>query len=243
MKFYLVDIKDINSDLPRSHFNLTDIDDLAEAILASDGLIHPLVLKQQGIDKYSVVEGHLEYYAAVRAKEKNARQAEMVNAFVIPAKIEDAVKKQAQLFNHSRDRRDSRGKSTSPNSISEANIPSGNDTRITNLELRLEQRFNEIQSSLNDQIRQVNDRVTELESKSSKPENPLELFNSLTEPQLAIKLQRSRIHGAEKLAKNIVTARHQQPHQQFSDYRSIVDSVKGLGEKTLLTTIDAWSRS
>jgi hypothetical protein len=252
MKFYLVDIKSISSDLPRSQFNSADIDDLAEAILTSDGLIRPLVLKQQGIDKYTVVEGHLEYYAAVRAKEKNARQAEMVNAFVIPDKIEDAVKKQAQLFNHSSDGRDSatqtlddRGKSTPSTVIAGANISSSNDTRMTNLELRLEQRFNEIQSSLTEQIRQLNDRVKELEAKSSKPENPLQLINTLTEADLVRRLKSSRISKAEQIAKAIVTARNKQTQKQFVHYRSIVDALKGkklLSDTTLINIIDVWSK-
>jgi hypothetical protein len=252
MEFYLVDIKSISSDLPRSQFNSADIDDLAEAILASEGLIRPLVLKQQGIDKYTVVESHLEYYAAVRAKEKNARQAEMVNAFVIPDKIEDAVKKQAQLFNHSSDGRDSatqtlddRGKLTSSTVVSEANISSSNHTRMTNLELRLEQRFNEIQSSLTEQIRQLNERVKELEAKSSKPENPLQLINTLTEADLVRRLKSSRISKAEQIAKAIVTARNKQTQKQFVDYRSIVDALKGkklLSDTTLINIIDVWSK-
>lgn len=238
MEFYLVDIKDITSDVPRSQFNPSDIESLADAILETIGLIRPLILKQLLIDKYTVVEGHLEYYAAVRAKEKNPRQAEMVNALVVPAQMEDAVKKQAQLFTNN-----SGAMTSTPSDRSQGDDRlHTNDAKITNIELRVEQRFNEIQSSLVEQVRQINDRMKELENKIPKPENPLNLINSLTESELAIKLQRTRINGAEKLAKNIVTARNKQPQKQFPDYRSIVDTVKGLGDKTLLTIIDAWSR-
>ncbi|MEH1788149.1 MAG: hypothetical protein V7L23_21845 [Nostoc sp.] len=37
--------------------------------------------------------------------------------------------------------------------------------------------------------------------------------------------------------------RHKKPKQQFEDYRDVVKSVNNLGEKTILTIIDEWSRS
>ncbi|HEY9744520.1 MAG TPA: hypothetical protein V6C90_28850, partial [Coleofasciculaceae cyanobacterium] len=68
-------------------------------------------------------------------------------------------------------------------------------------------------------------------------------LNSLSQDKLAVTLERSRITGAEKIAKAIVEARLQKKQQKFEDYRDVVKSVKGLGEKTILTIIDTWSRS
>jgi hypothetical protein len=85
IKCFFADVKSISSEIPRTKFNEAEIEDLANLILATDGLIRPLILKQNGLEQYTVVEGNLEYYAAVRAKEKDSRKAEMVNAFVIPA--------------------------------------------------------------------------------------------------------------------------------------------------------------
>jgi hypothetical protein len=65
----------------------------------------------------------------------------------------------------------------------------------------------------------------------------------LSQDKLAVTLERSRITGAEKIAKAIVEARLQKKQQKFEDYRDVVKSVKGLGEKTILTIIDTWSRS
>jgi hypothetical protein len=229
MEFYLVDIKDISTDVNRSQFTNADIEALADAILASKGLIYPLILKQQGIDSYTVVTGHLEYYAAARAREKNPRQAEMVNALVISAQIEAQIKRQTELLTTDR----------SIGSKVQDSAPMS-ESKLTNLELRLEQRVNEIQSSVNVQIGQLKDHIKELEQRLPQPEDPLHLFNTLTESQLALKLQRARISNATKLAKNILTARTKQPQQHFGDYRSIVDNVKGFGDKTLLNIIDAW---
>jgi ParB-like nuclease domain len=98
IKCYFVDIKDISSDLPRSNFAEADLEQLATLILATDGLIRPLIVKESGAEKYQVVAGHLEYYAALKAKEKNSSKAEMVNAFVINDKIQSSAIEQLQLL-------------------------------------------------------------------------------------------------------------------------------------------------
>ena len=96
--FSLVDVKSITSDVPRSNFAEADLDNLADIILEAEGIIRPVVVKATGIESFSVVDGHFEYYAAVRAKEKDARKGEMVNAVVISPKIEDIVTKQAAIL-------------------------------------------------------------------------------------------------------------------------------------------------
>ncbi len=98
IKCYFVDIKDISSDVPRSSFAESDLAQLATLILATDGLIRPLIVKESGTEKYKVVEGHLEYYAALKAKEQNSSKAEMVNAFVINDKIQAAAIEQLKLL-------------------------------------------------------------------------------------------------------------------------------------------------
>ena len=84
IKCLFVDIKNIYSAISKSKFAKSEIDKLADSILETDGLIRPLIIQQTGLEQYIVIEGHLEYHAAVRAKEKDLRKAEMVNAFVIP---------------------------------------------------------------------------------------------------------------------------------------------------------------
>src|SRR6476469_3549393 len=96
--FSLVDVKSINSDVPRSSFSESKLDGLAQIILDSGGLIKPLILKMASPETYVVLDGHLEYYAAVRAQEKDARKGEMVNAFVISPKSEKMIIEQAQAL-------------------------------------------------------------------------------------------------------------------------------------------------
>jgi len=95
---YLIDIKNITSKLPKSNFKVAEIEMLADLILATDGLIRPLILQTAGVEQYTVIEGHLEYYAAARAKEKNLLKAEHVNAFIIPAKLQRSALEQIALL-------------------------------------------------------------------------------------------------------------------------------------------------
>ena len=99
---YLIDIKNITSKLPTSNFQASEIERLADSILATDGLIRPLILETAGVEQYTVIEGHLEYYAATRAKEKNLLKAEHVNAFIIPAKLQRSAIEQIALLAENR---------------------------------------------------------------------------------------------------------------------------------------------
>jgi ParB-like chromosome segregation protein Spo0J len=85
IKCFFVDVKSIKSDLPKSNFVESELEQLADLILATDGLLRPLILQEIKAGKYQVIEGHREYYAAIIAKEKNIAKAEMVNAFVVDA--------------------------------------------------------------------------------------------------------------------------------------------------------------
>ena len=94
MKFFLVDVVCITSAKSYKEFDKTKVKELADSILESDGLLKPLVLKATGPESFEVIDGYLEYWAAVRAREKDPRKGEMVNAFVISPKDEEIVVKQ-----------------------------------------------------------------------------------------------------------------------------------------------------
>ena len=92
-------VKEITSNVPRSNFNQSDIQDLAELILEAEGVIRPITVRPTGIDSYEVIDGHLEYWAAVRAKEMKPRDGERIGAFVVEGKKAEAIEKQVQLLN------------------------------------------------------------------------------------------------------------------------------------------------
>ena len=92
-------VKEITSNVPRSNFNKSDIQELAELILEAEGVIRPITVRPTGIDSYEVIDGHLEYWAAVRAKEINPRDGERIGAFVVEGKKAEAIEKQVKLLN------------------------------------------------------------------------------------------------------------------------------------------------
>ncbi|MBN4006988.1 chromosome partitioning protein ParB [Nostoc sp. LPT] len=244
INFSLVDVKSITSNEPRSNFSVADLENLADIIIETGGIIRPLVVKVTGVESYTVVDGHFEYYAAVRAREKNPRQGEMVNAFVIAPKLEDLVVKQVASLK----KIDSSTKQVTLQSETTKLEP-----RLANLELRLEKQFNEFKSEFIQERQRIDSQLKQLKNlipQKSDQSNPLSLLNTLDKDELSIKLQRARISGAEKLAKGIFDARRKKPKQEFEDYRDVVKSVKSLGDKTIklgdktiLTIIDEWSRS
>lgn len=235
----MIDVVSITSSVPRSNFSEADLESLADMILETGGILKPLVLKKIGFEKYEVVDGHFEYYAAVRAREKNPNEAEMVNSLIILSEKEEAVLKQALAL---------RGldASVQPSKPSRSTTePNSFDlSRLTNLELRVEKQLNEFKSEIIQERQRIDDKFKQIEKLIPQQTDPLSLLNSLEKEDLSIKLQRSRIPGAEKLAKAIADARHiKKPKPEFADYRDLIKSVKGLGEKTILTIIDEWSRS
>jgi uncharacterized coiled-coil protein SlyX len=181
-----------------------------------------------------VIDGHFEYYAAVRAREKDPRKGEMVNAFVISPKLEDIVTKQATAI---------RVVESPENPVKLISDTTKLEPRLTNLELRIEKQINEFKSELAQERQRVDHKLKEIQSHIPQKIEALNALNTLPEHELAVKLKRSKIPGADKKAKDIVDARKKKPKQEFEDYRDVVTSVKGLGDKTMLTIIDEWLRN
>jgi hypothetical protein len=89
MRFFSVDVSQIIGAADRDGFADEDVELLAGHILAAGGLVRPLVLASTGTydadsrERLTLIQGHFEYWAAVRAKEIDRAGYEMVNAFVV----------------------------------------------------------------------------------------------------------------------------------------------------------------
>lgn len=236
-EFGKVDVKEIKSDIPRSSFSEERIELLANAILKNDGLIRPLILKQISIDNYSVLDGHLEYYAAVRAREKDARKGEMVNAFVIDPKNETSVTQQIQAIQVVADLevRHSNLSTTIEKSHSSAEVSSW----ITSFESRLSQ----LREDLAVSTRASDSRLQKIENRfESEDMDLLSIINTLDAEKLAIRFSQCGISSSEKVAKLICDSRESKEDQSFRDYQDVVKSTQGFGDKSMLKLIDGWSR-
>jgi competence ComEA-like helix-hairpin-helix protein len=95
----LLETEYISSDRRKEEFSETEIEELAGKILLANGVINPIVVKQVGPLSYAVVEGHLEFYAALRAKEINPGFEE-IQVFILTddPKIDDAIREQVRLL-------------------------------------------------------------------------------------------------------------------------------------------------
>lgn len=229
--FLRVELQSVNSSVPRSNFSESDLDQLANFILEAGGLVKPLLLKSTGFEEYEVIHGHFEYYATVRAREKNLKKGSTVNALIIASENEEAALKQTGILDH------------------KVVVPTnGFEARISNLESRqinMENRFgriDEVEFEFKKEIQKLNDKFKKFEISVTQTSNPMELLNTLSQHELEEKLQRSRIPAADKKAKLIFEIRQQKPNKRFENYRDIIKSVKSIGETTILTIIDSWSR-
>ncbi|EAW36883.1 hypothetical protein [Lyngbya sp. PCC 8106] len=238
IKFSYVDVKSITSDVPRSEFSEAEIDTLADLILECEGVLKPIFLQQVDLEHYKVIEGDLEYYAAVRAKEKNLRQGEMINAIIVSPAQEQSIKQQLNFFNKSQSLNVPEKRDNNP---SQTNF----EPRLMNLELRLERTINEIREEIKDDKRKTEERFKAIEGEKKKQISPLEILNTWEQGELFKILQRKRVKNADKLADMICKARAK--NNSFADYTDVYDSVKSLnikgvfGQKTMFSIIDALS--
>lgn len=97
MKYMFIDVADISPVRPATDFSGAMIERLADSILENGGLVRPLVLRQKGPGKYEVADGHMEYWAAVRARKKDPRRGETINAFVVEQKSAEAAARQLSI--------------------------------------------------------------------------------------------------------------------------------------------------
>ena len=240
--FSLVDVKNITSDVPRSEFKETDLDEIADLILECGGILKPLILKVAGAESYKVVDGHLEYYAAVRAKEKAPREGEMVNAFIITPKNEQIVAKQVQAIKDL-------SLASEPKKI--VSDTSSLEPRLTNIELRIEQRINDLKAEQAQEREKLEDRLKQIENQLPKKITPLEAFNTLNTVELALKLTSAGITDktSSKIAESVEEERKK---KEFSSLSDVVERVKikyknkiqkGISSDKMIAIVDSWSRT
>ncbi|MBD2742044.1 hypothetical protein [Coleofasciculus sp. FACHB-1120] len=94
----LVGVKKINSNVPRSEFSEDELNQTAELILKAEGIINPPVIRRTSLESYEVVNGHFEYYAAVKAREIDPRKGEMIGAFIIESENEGVLMDQVKVL-------------------------------------------------------------------------------------------------------------------------------------------------
>ncbi|MCT7964795.1 hypothetical protein NG799_00440 [Laspinema sp. D1] len=263
ISFSLVDVKSIASTVSRSTFPETALDSLSDLMLECDGLLRPLVLKRTGVESYTVVDGHLEYYAAVRAREKNPRKGEMVYAFVFAPKNEEIILKQTELLKSFGESKSNQGVKESPVQATiqpnqevlkdlpvQTSIQPDLEARFLNIEVRIDTRLNELKAEYSQNLQRieemldqkVEERVKDIESRNPKPAPLLESLNNLElpEPQLYSRLRKAGIN--KNIIDNIIKERNTTPFEPFVNFEDVIARIDKLGDKTMIKMIDGWQR-
>ncbi|MER3475566.1 MAG: hypothetical protein C4287_01965, partial [Leptolyngbya sp. ERB_1_2] len=176
----LIPVKKITSSQARSTFPPEVIEEAAKAILGAEGTINPIVVRQLSFQEFEVIDGHLEYYAAIRAKELDLAGGEMIDAIVVQPENEAAILEQIKLLR-------------TPIETSSAKSPqetSSTDFRITNLEKFIEKQFTELNQKHLEEKRRIESLVREIKDYLPKPLEPLVFFNTASIQELYSQFKR-----------------------------------------------------
>ncbi|WP_414550420.1 ParB N-terminal domain-containing protein [Anabaena sp. CCY 0017] len=240
----LVAVKKITCTQPRSIFSDDELEKAAQSILESEGVINPIVVRRTSLKSYELIDGVFEYYAAVRAREIDPRQGEMISVFIIEPENEEFLTKQVELFRKSKSIIPNNAVSTdldnkNPTSTNTALKIMNMESRMTNVESRFDNRTHELQTEFRNEIKKFNDRLQEIETRIPKPMEPLAALNTLELNQLTDKLK--RVNVTTKIIEKIVSER--KANGNFTSFSNVVDRIKGLGDKTMLKIIDSFSEA
>ncbi|MFN6539374.1 MAG: hypothetical protein RM021_023895 [Nostoc sp. EkiNYC01] len=236
----LVAVKKITSSKFRSIFADDELEEAARLILDSEGVINPIVVRRTSLQSYEVLDGDFEYYAAVRAREIDPRKGEMIGVFIIESENEETLIKQVELFRKSKafitNNLPTSSDGIESRLINMESRSSNTESRVTNLESRFENRTIELQTEFRLEIKNMNDRLKEIENRIPKPMEALEAFNTLSVSEFTSKLRRVGINI--KIIEKIISERD---NGKFKSFSNVVDRIKGLGDKTMLKIIDSFA--
>ncbi|GCL46816.1 chromosome partitioning protein ParB [Microcystis aeruginosa] len=218
--FLLIDLRDVVATKERSYFPETDLHNLANLIVAMKGLMRPVILKKIGFERFQIIEGNLEYYACLIAKEKE-RSLETINAFVVDKEAENIALQQIKLL------------SPSPGLIT---TPEKTDNplelRVSNLEKRLETQLQAIREEYQKEIKRLEEKIIiSPPPPASPPASPpsksiLELLNTCDANQL------------KKAGINRTVTANFLKEKPFLSLNDITDRVDKMGVATLIKLMD-----
>ncbi|MBD1925569.1 hypothetical protein H6F74_04610 [Trichocoleus sp. FACHB-90] len=219
------------------------IEALANTIIDLSGLVNVPVVQQISIDDYELISGYLEYYAYLKARELNPRLPERITVFVSNTKNQAAIRQQLEILKVIEDTQEKPSQSTILNK-------SEIDLQIKNIEYSI----NNINHNFSTALEQLKiELLAEFEAKLPQPIPPLDAFNRILEPQIALRVQHKlEFLGANKAKKIIAQAqevskcKNHKPFQSFSEISEILReqqknrSVKLISENNMLKFIDRW---
>jgi len=164
----LVAVKKISSTVARSSFPAEEIEKTANLIIKVEGIINPIILRRTSLESYEVVDGHFEYYAAVRAREISLLKGEMIQAIILEPENEAALLEQLDLLR----------KGSNPKPVSGGDNNRNNsdfESRFANLEKTFQLQFEELRKD----NRSLESSLAEIKGKVGNPGFSEELINTI----------------------------------------------------------------
>jgi hypothetical protein len=239
-----VAVKKISCKTPRSTFGNEELEEAAKLILELEGVINPIVVKKKSLQSYEVVDGAFEYYAAVRAREIDRRQGEMIGVFIIEPETEDVIIKQIQAFREKKSDEKQSDNSQKVDLNSEAM-----EMFLTNLESRFEKITNQLLEQTAAKLKLENE-VAALKDKIADKIEPLEIFNNWMPSEIASRLINAGFHPT-KAAQIAEIVEKERKKKRFKSLNEVVERVKirngrklvkGISSEKMLDIIDWWSK-
>jgi hypothetical protein len=262
-----VDLEGIASSVSRSQFDESELEYLASLFLKSGDTISPILLREKSPIAFEVLEGHREYYAALKAQEIDSR-FESIRAYIVPSDREDSILEQYEYFHAS-------------NTVAQPNSNSIDQKLLVSaIEQSIAKQINPLKSSLQDVNAKLDQKITVPQVSTSKesitqpetttpsgveqqlaeltqsiknlenrfptlPEptaisNVLVDLNTLSKDNLRNKLEKASIKNAGRIVDLICDGR---PYKSFTDLTSRKEpsgKQRFFTEPTLVKVLDIW---
>lgn len=234
----LVAVKKITSKKPRSNFADNELEQAANLILDSEGVINPILVRRTSLQSYEVIDGDFEYYAAARAREIEPRKGEMIGVFIIEPENEEVLTKQVEVFRQQK------------SDLSPQLILTSNDLEkfLTNLESRIEKITKQLLDEATAKVNLQN-QVKELHKQIENKVDTLKVFKTFTIVEIASTLRKVGFPAkkASQIAEKVEIERNK---QQFKSLKDVVERVKipqgkkmikAISSDKMLDIVDAFS--
>jgi len=155
----LVAVKKVSSSVARSSFSAEEMERAAHLIIDVEGTINPIILRRTSLESYEVVDGHFEYYAAVRAREISQLKGEMIQAIILEPENEKSLLEQIIIFR--------KGSSAKP----ETNQDSSNlESRFANLEKVFTLQFEQLRKNIQNLERSISEVANKVKNSGVEEE-------------------------------------------------------------------------
>ena len=94
----LVDLDNITPKVDISDFSADEIENMANLIMTTGGVVRPIILKRTGIESCEIVTGDFEYHATVKASEIDPEHSGMIRGFIITEEQEENIREQQKIL-------------------------------------------------------------------------------------------------------------------------------------------------